>query len=813
MLAELRHGVGVLARSPGFTLVAALSLALGMGATTAVFSLMNAMLFRPLPVAQPQQLVRVTALQSGNDSLSFSYPEYRYLRDHSRSFTGLVAHQPSELSLVIEGEAVPGWAEVVSGSYFTDLRIPLALGRGFSEEEDRSPGTHPVMVISHRLWRNGFAADPNVLAKRIKVNGRAFAVVGVTREGFTGTFPGFVIDVWVPLMMQAIVLPQEDMERLDSRFLMVMGRLKAGVSRQEALVEVKTLAEQLAAEHPDTNRGRSATLLDAKGIHPFIARFAGPFLALLMGMTVLVLLIACANVTNLLLARNTNRAAEMAVRASLGATRFRLLWQLLAENLLLSGLGGALGLLLAVWGMYALENFRLPTSVPIGFALRMDWSVLMFTFVVVMLAGMIFGLLPAWHASRPNVMHALRGELVFNAPRRWLLRNALVVAQVAVCLMLLAGAGLLGRSLLKVGAADPGFDARNMLAVRFEPHHIAYSAERARIFYQALRAELETQPGVRAVTYALAVPLSDRAPGAHLYIAGKTAPAGRDSPTVFHNLVAPDYFEVMGIPLLQGRGFTEHDRQGAAQVAVVSQAFAGRYWPGENPLGKQIQLANRSIWGQVEPPIEVVGVVRDIKYRSWSASPEAVFFLPLAQQERSDITLHIRTAGDPRLLIEPVRSIVRRLDAELPVASARPMREMMAFTLIPARIAGSILGICGSIALLLAAAGIFGVVAFSVSRRTREFGIRMALGAQRRDVLRLVMGKGMLLVAVGTAIGLAASAGLGQLIQNLLYGVSPFDLVTLCAVSALLAGVALLACYLPARHAVRVDPSVALRYE
>ncbi len=812
MLSDFRYAMRTLARSPGFTLAAALSLALGIGATTTIFSLINAMLLRPLPVAGADQLVRVSAKQGDRDHLSLSYPEYKYLRDHSASFDGLTAHAPTNISLVIEGNAAPGWCEVASGNYFSALRIPLAVGRGLVEEEDKTAGTHAVAVISHGLWRRSFGGDSRAVGKAIKLNGRSFTVVGVAGEGFTGTFPGFVIDVWIPVMMTAAVMPQDSLDRADDAFLMVTGRLKPGTRRLAAQSELRTLAEQLKLAHPELSRDRRIAVFDAKGIHPAFARVVKGFLALLMGVAGLVLLIACANVANLLLARTTNRSAELAVRASLGATRLRLLRQLLAESVLLGLCGGALGLGLAVWGMYGLESFHPPTGVPIGFSLGVDWQVLGFAFVLSLLTGVVFGLAPAWRASRPSVIAALRGEAGFGGPRGSVLRNALVVAQVAVCLVLLAGAGLLGRSLLKLGGADPGFDPHNILAVSFEPHQVGYSAERAQEFYETLRRQLEAMPEVRAVTLALAVPLSDRGPGAHVYVAGKTPAAGRESPLVHNNVVAPDYFEVMNIPILRGRSFTGHDREGAPRVVVVSEAFARRYWPGENPLGKQMQMVNTRIWGQADPPMEVIGVARDIHYRSW-AWREPMFYLPHAQHLRPDMVLHVRTARNPRSLLEPIRQMVRRLDEDLPIAGARPMAEAMAFSLVPARVAATVLGICGAAALLLAATGIFGVVAYAVSRQRREFGIRLALGAQRGDILRLVVGKGMLLAVTGTGIGLAAAAALAQLLKSMLYGIGPFDAQTFTSVAALLAGVALLACYVPARRAMRVDPAVALRYE
>ncbi|MGH9940567.1 MAG: ABC transporter permease [Blastocatellia bacterium] len=814
---DLRYAVRMLGKNPGFALAAILTLALGIGVNTTIFSLVNALLLRSLPVEEPNRLARVGSTARGDGFRTFSHQEYAYFRDHNEVFSGLIAHHPINVSLRAGDEAELAWGEIVSGNYFSVLGVRPALGRAFLPEEDATPGARAVAVISHNLWKRSFGADQGVIGKAVRLNGHTFTVVGVAPAGFSGTFVGFAVDLWAPVMMSAQVAPSgESLQRWDDRFLMLIGRLRPGATFAQAHSSMTVLAEQLAQAHPDTNKDRGVKLAAASGLHPALTGPVTIFLALLMGVVALVLLIACANVANLLLARATVRRKEIAIRLALGAGRFRLVRQLLTENVLLALLGGVAGGLLAFWTSDLLTAFRPPTDVPIVFNLSLDQRVFAFNFLLALLTGIVFGLAPALAASRPDVMTALKDETAGDA-RRSRLRDALVVVQVAVSLVLLIGAGLLARSLRQAATMEVGFDPQNVFVMAFEPQLLGYDPPRARAFYQELTGRVSSLPGVRGVTLAHAVPLGDRGGATDFLIEGQPPPpgqaAGQATLSADYNVVAPGYFETVRIPLTQGREFVARDREGAPGVVIINETFARRFWPGENPLGKRLRRANLRIWGDQGPLLEVVGVARDIKYRSYGEPPRPYLYVPQTQDQRLDLMLHVRTAGDPRAALEATRSVVRQLDDNMPITGARLMTESMGFSLLPARLAGSVLGVAGLLALVLAATGIFGVISYAVSRRTREIGIRMALGARPRDVLKLVIRQGMVLTLIGVVIGLAGALGLMRLLSGLLYGVSAADPLTFVSIASLLTFVALLACWIPARRATKVDPMIALRRE
>ena len=814
LFADLRHAARGLARSPGFTTVAVLSLALGIGANATIFSLVSAFLLRPLAGAsQPAELVRLGLTRRGSGFSAFSLPEYRLIAAETAAFQGVAAFLPSDLTFRIGDTAESGWGEMVSANYFDVLGVRPDVGRTFLPEEDRAPGGNAVTVISHSLWQTRFSARPDAPGQTLHINGKPFTIVGVAPPGFRGAFAGFEMDLWVPLSMQAVVQPvrPELLERMDSRFLMLLARRRAGVAPAQAQAALDTLAARMASEHPETNQEAGIALAPATGLHPAAAQLAGAFLALLMGIVALVLLMACANVAGLLLARGAARRREIAVRIALGAGRWRLLRQLLTESLLLSLAGGGAGVLFAVWATGLLQGFRPPTDVPIALDTSVDPRVLGFTLALTLLTGVVCGLMPAWQATRPDVVPALKGDA--PSGKRSRLRSVLVVAQVAVSLVLLVGAGLLVRSLGNAATMSAGFDSSNLFVMAFEPQRIGYSMDRAKAFYEEMAARLATRPDVTGVTYALAVPLGDRGGTIDISLEGQDLTPESRGTAVVRNVVVPGYFETMGIPLAAGRDFSDQDTVQSPGVVIINETFARRFFTGAPPVGKRLHRRNLSIWGDRGPALEIVAVARDIKYRSLGEEPRPAVYLHYPQQEHIGLILHARTTGPPGPAMATGRAIVRQLDPDLPVSDVRIMDEAMAFSLVPARLAGSVLGFAGAVALALAAIGISSVVAYWVSQRTREIGVRMALGAQPRQVLRLVAGQGLRLTLLGIALGLAGTLAAARALRSILIGVGPADPVTYAGVSVLLVGVALAAALAPAWRAARVDPVVALRHE
>ncbi|HZS04926.1 MAG TPA: ABC transporter permease [Blastocatellia bacterium] len=819
---DLRFGLRMLARRPGFTATAVLALALGIGANSTIFNLVNALLLRPLPVVRPDEIVAVyTSDYSSTEYGTSSYPDYVDFRDRNGVFAGLVAYQATPFSLNTGGANERAFGEIVSGNYFTVLGVRPAPGRGFLPEEDITPGAQPVVVISHKLWQQRFGGDPGVVGRIVKLNGHPFTVVGVAPEKYSGLTRGLAADLWVPAMMMEQALPgSRNLVERGSRGFSVMGRLKPGVTLAQAQADFRVIAEQLFKAWPQewTNirkESRVITLLPESEarVMPGFRKPLIIFMALLMTVVGLVLLIACANVANLMLARATARRREIAVRLSLGASRGALIRQLLTESLLLSLAGGGVGLLLAAWGADLLMAFKPPMQMPIEIDLRTDWRVLGFTFGISLLTGILFGLAPALAASKPDLVAALKEGEGMAGHGRTRLRGAFVVAQVALSLLLLVGAGLFLRSLGNASAIDPGFDPDNLLAMTMDLQLQGYDRARGKNFSRQLLDRVRAVPGVEAATLAEYLPLNLDGARRGITIEGYTPRPG-ESTEVGSVTVAPGYFETLRLPVLRGRSFGGQDREGAPGVVMVNEAFARRYWPGQDPLGKRIRMgAMRGGNSDELPALEVIGVVKDGKYVTLGEGATPFFYLNLAQGYDPAPTLIVRTRGNPTDYLPAVRNVVAALDDSLPLFDVKTMREHLGLALLPARLAGTILGIFGLVALVLAASGIYGVMSYSVARRTREIGIRMALGAGRGDVLRLIVGQGMKLVVIGTAIGLVAALALGRLLGSLLYGLSPADPLTFAGMVLLLAGVALAACWIPARRATKTDPMIALRYE
>jgi predicted permease len=829
---DVRYGFRVLRASPGFAAVAVLSLALGIGANTSIFSVVNAALLRPLPVNEPDRLVFVfNGTQTSPYSVS-SYPDYVDYRDKNEVFSDVLTYSSITASGRTDDQTDLISGSIVSGNFFDALGVRAALGRTFLPEEDTTPNTHPVAVISHGLWERRFGSDPKVIGQQLTLNGHAFTIVGVTSAGFNGPEVLETNDIYVPAMMQALVRPPRGgfsgdmnpdmLSRRGPRWLRIIGRLKPGVSIDQAQAAMSTLAAQLQQAYPDTNRNTIATLFPVSKVDPQAYTQLISVAALLLAVVAIVLLIACANVANLLLARASGRRKEIAVRLALGASRSRLVRQLLTESVLLSLAGGLGGLLLALWTIDVLKTATPPDGI-FSFTLdyRLDGRVLAFTFLLSLATGVIFGLAPALQASRPDLVPALKDEASAAAQgrRRFNLRNLLVVAQVALSLVLLIGAGLFLRSLNNAQAIDPGFNADRVLNAQLNINLLRYTKLQGQEFYRQVIERVEALPGVESASMARVVPMSGSGRTSSLIIEGQDQPdnvsrsegSGPDNPnpnTVSTNVVGLKYFETMGISLLRGRDFTEQDKEGAPLTVVVNEAFARRYFDGEEALGRRL-----SFRGAQGPWSEIVGVARDSKYRTLGEAQRPFVYSPLAQNHETGMALHVRTIGDPSSVAGAVRREVQTLDQNLPVTNLQPMRDVLGSSLFAARMGAVLLAIFGLLALLLAGVGLYGVMSYTVSRRTREIGIRMALGAQTGNVLRLVLKEGMALVGGGVAAGLIVAAAVTRLLASFLYGVSPLDATTFVAIPVVLALVALLASYLPARRAAKVDPMIALRYE
>jgi len=812
---DLRYGLRMLLKSPNITLTAVLTLALGIGANTAIFTLLDKVLIRPLPVEQPYQLVTFVEDASGAPAI-FSYPLYAELRDRNDVLSGVVAHdqKPFSLSDGSQSERVVG--QIVSGNYFATLGVRPALGRFFLPEEDRTPGTHPVIVISHGLWQRRFGGNRAVIGKTVILNNYRYTVVGVAPSEFTGTTRGTVNDVYVPIMMQV----QPGSERggfLDNRnagWLQLIGRLKPNVSREQAQSALATPVEDANKTFPG-NLDKDAVqvgdptkvfLMDGSRGHADRVKDLSLPLKLMMGVVGFVLLIACANVSNLLLSRASARRKEMAVRLAIGASRWRIVRQLLTESAILAALGGGAGLLVAYWGAGLLLGFQQQTNVvPRALDGSLDGRALGFTLGLSLVTGIVFGLAPALVVSKPDFVAALKEDTpgLGTVARRLSLRNLLVVTQVALSLVVLIGAGLCVKSLRALQAIDPGFEPAKVVTASFDLGQNGYNEARGRQFIAQLSERVAALPGVEAVSFARVVAFSDFPWVGPLIIEGS-----RPQP-VNTNAVSPNYFQTLGASLAQGREFTAQDTAGAPLVVIVNEAAARRYWPGQEVVGQRIIRGK----GRITEFAEVVGVVRNSKEKGLTEDPSPALYVPQLQNYFPELTLHARTATPSQTLLAAIRREAQLLDPTLPVYNLGTLAQQKDGSLYTERLAAALLTLFGLLASSLAEVGIYGVLSYSVTERTREMGIRLALGARPRDLLKLVVGQGFMLTLIGLVIGVGASFALTRLIARLLFGVSATDPLTFIVIPLLLTGVALLACWIPARRATRVDPLAALRYE
>ena len=812
---DVRYGVRMLARSKGFTLVAVLSIAFGIGVNTTIFSFVNAALLRPLPAPRPEQLVRLW------DGQSSSYPDYVAYRDETQVSANLAAYAQRPMSLTLGDETERIWGEIVTGNYFDVFATPPAQGRGFLPEEDRTPGTHPVAVISDGFWKRRFNSDPAAIGKTILLSNQPFTIIGITAENFAGANVLTPPDLWVPMMSEPLVQPGSvSLTSPDDGWLEVLGRLKPDVTPAQAQAAISTIARRLHQarrerfSEPEGLIDRDATIAPARGLMvPPQGRTTVVFVVgLLMTVVTLVLLVACANVANMLLARAAARRKEIAVRLALGASRWRVVRQLLTESLLLALAGGAAGLLLALWSADLLQSLLPPASEGMRGTLDTspDGRVFAYTLLLSVLTGVVFGLVPALQASKPNLVSALKDEAVGFSRRRLSLRNLLVVAQVAVSLLLLVAAGLFLRNLRNTQHADPGFQIENGFVMTYDLGLAKYTTIRGRLFHDELLSRVRALPGVRAASLAEFVPLGGPRALSPLYVEGEPAEALQtdESSLLSHAAIATGYFQTMGIPLVRGRDFGDGDAAATGPpIVIVNETLARRITPDGNAVGKRLRMDSQGDY------LEVVGVAKDIKYNQLAERRVYFAYRPLAQQYRAQMTLHVRATGDPQAVMNQVRAEAHALDRNLPLTNVKTLEEHMRGPLAPAQLLAGLSSAFSALALLLAATGLYGVMAYLVSGRTREFGIRVALGAQGRDVLRLVLSEGLTLVGVGILCGLFASFALTRVLQSVLYGVSATDPVTFAAVALLLVMVAFVAILIPARRATKVDPMIALRYE
>jgi predicted permease len=806
LLKDLRYGIRMLAKTPAFTAIAILSLALGIGANTTVFSLMDAVMLRSLPIQNPEQVVDIaTVVEGGEPHTDFSYPLYKGLRDNNRALSGLVAYSDTNFGLAAGDQTERIRGEYVSANYFSVLGIQPTIGSTFSAGDEQL-GAPRAAVISDALWTRLLNRDPAVLQKTISLNGRTFSVVGVAPRGFSGLLRGVPSDVWITLpQMAALSNNPELMTSPNISWMNLAGRLNPGTTIPQAQAQLASVLPGISEEARTSGKWGVLLTASAGGNSVYVAELARP-LTLLFIAVGLILAIACANVASLLLARAKTRGKEIAIRLALGASRRRIVFQLLAESMLLSVAGGALGLLIAFWTSELASNLRTRAAGEVALDVSPNARVLLFTLLASVATVLLFGVAPALRASRVDLVPVLK-DTTSTTPsfrRGPSLHSLLVVTQVTLALILLAGAGLFLRSLWKLQAIDKGFTGDNVLAMSLNMGLQGYDAKRGAQFYTAALDRLTSAPGIESVSLASALPVS--VGGSRMDLAPNSTKPALNTPVAIEIIsAAPRFFETTGLTLLRGREFRSLDSEKAPRVLIVNETMAKRFWPDRDPLGQSFSDGRTTY--------EVVGIARDTKYRNLREAPKNTMYEPLAQSYRANMTLLVRTSGDPSSIVPVVRNQLHAIEPALTTFNVRTLSEHVGRSLYVERMETIIFGVLGLLALVLTAIGVYGVVSYSVAQRTRELGIRMALGAQKRDVLKMILVKGLVLVAWGSAIGLVACYWLSRLIANQLYGVSSSDPATLASVAVLLGVVALLASYIPARRATKVDPLVALKYE
>lgn len=806
--ADVRYALRQLKNSPGFSTTVILSLTLGLGANTTIFTFVNALLLRPPAVADAGHLVEVmqhNGKASGIEAwVPFSYPGYVDVRDHNRSLSGFAAFdgEPRTVSWSHGGEGEIVYGQLVSSNFFSVLGVEPALGRFFQPDEDKGGSGAPTVVISNSFWQRQLGGDRAVIGRALVLNGASYTVVGVAPASFMGVIVGSRHDFWTTLAMTPTLIHDQDRMGSDTSFwLFGLGRLKPGVSKSEAQADLTVLTRTAHSSDP------KAEVMDASAFPlqlvpgPFRG-YVAAFTGLLMAAVGLVLLIACANAANLVLARATTRRRELAVRSALGASRFRIIRQALTESLMLSLMGGAGGLLVANWSIPALLSLK-PATIPVSIEAPLDWRVFVFAFVASLLSGIAFGVMPALRSTRRDLIPALKDDRQLTGQRRSRLRGSIVVAQITVCLVLLISAGLCVKSLFNARSIDPGFSTHDIAVAHLDPGSLGYTKTQDRLFYQQLLERVRVLPGVSSASLSDYLPLGTSRTVHGVHIDGANPAPGQDFIPLQVAYVAPDFFNTMGVPVLNGREFSQQDIQPNSGKVIVNQAMAAHYWPGRNPIGQHFKDGKESV--------EIVGVVKTGKYRSLGEDPLDFMYLPLGPQSQEYLV--VRTGAGEEAALGSIRSVLQSLDPNVVPMEMETISQYMALPLFAAHTTGVLLAVFGSVALLLATIGLSGVVSYSVSQRTNEIGVRMALGADRLDVVRLILKQGMRLTAIGIVLGLVLSFAVTRVLSGLLYGIKPGDPLTFAGVSLFLGAVAFISCYVPARRAASIDPMKSLRAE
>jgi predicted permease len=804
LVADLRYGVRMLRKNPGFAATAIVMLAMGIGANTAIFSVVNALLLRPLPVDRPEEL---TFLENAHYGPGQSFPNYKDLRERNQSFAGLMGYRVAPMELELGTGAARIWGYLATGNYFDVLGVKPALGVFFHQTEDQHPGASPYAVLSYSAWQSRFGGDAAIIGKTIRLNRLPYSVIGVSPPEFHGTELFYWPEVWVPMMMEPRIESRSWLEDRNTWNVWVVGRLKARVSPSQAEADLNAVASQMAREYPDVNDGLQFKLAKPGLIGNMVGGPAKAFAFGVLTLAALVLLVACTNLASMFAARSAERQREVAVRLAIGAGRGRVVRQILTETLVLSLSGGAVGYLLATFLSQAVSGWHAPMDFPVQFNVNPDWRVFLFALAGAILAGMLFGSAPAWHSSRTDPNEVLRGASATWGRSRLAFRDLLIVVQVALCFVLVSASFLSLRGLQQAMKIDLGFQAEPVATAAFELNLAGYSEERGRAFQQQVLQAVVQLPGVQSASYSNSVPLSIDQSHTSVFPADKPdlRPSDRISTTFYQ--VSPGFFTTMGTRLLAGREFTWHDDAKSREVAIVNLAFAKRVLHTDNAVGKSFR------GGRLSPFTEVVGVVQDGKYGSLTESREPAVFWSILQSYNSTTTLEVKSALPATQVISEIRRTMERLDPELPLYSVGSLEQMLGFAFFPTRTAAVALSAFGILAIMLAATGIHGQVAYAVSRRTHEFGIRMAVGARPSHVLRLVLGKTAALLAIGSLAGLGLALAVGHVVSSFVYESRPRDPLVMVSAWAAIAVLGLFASWAPARRAMRVNPIVALRYE
>ena len=812
LIQDLRFALRQLRSKPGFASTAVLTLGLGIAVNVTIFSAVNGLILRPLPVPHAEQIAVIAGQTQGAPLGVYflSYPELLDLRKQADTFSDLFAYEITLAGMSADNKADHFMGSYVTGNYFSALGLKPAMGRLFLPGEGENPGSEAQIVLGYSYWQKRFGGSADAIGKHVLVDGKPATIIGVVPKEFHGTSFALDMNAYMPMSISGMQDPSMWTSR-DDRQWIVLGRLKPGVSISQAQSAVSLVSARLASAYPATEKGISMQVISERLSHPVPLpnNMVEIIAALFLSLAVIVLLLACVNVANILLMRATAREGEMAIRSAMGASRARLITQVLVESILLATLGAAAGLALGALATRSIANFPVRSSIPISLDLSLDWRVLAYTIFAALLTGVVVGLWPAVRVARSNVNQTLRegGRSGSSGVARHRIRNVLVGAQMAGSLTLLIIAGLFARSLERVQNMYLGFEPDHVLNVILDPHEIGYDPARTTIFYDELKERVRLLPGVQSVSLAYDVPLGDNLWSDQITVEDHPLLPGEQPPIIMDNFVDQDYFQTMKIPLLRGRGITEFDSERSTHVAVINQTMAQRFWPNEDAIGKQF-VTRGSTW-------QVVGITQNGKYGLIGEDERPFFYLPLKQNFYSMRTLEIRASVDPESLAAPVGQVIKSLEPGLPIFAVVTMRDSLAGAngFLIFRI-GALLASCiGTLGLIMAAVGVYGVVAFAASQRTREIGIRVALGATRAQVLKLVLRQGIWIVATGAVLGILITFGVSRGISNLLVGVSATDPLTFVVATLFLVAVALYACYVPARRAMKVDPMVALRYE